>query len=238
MTAKTNYPNLRYSPITAKVVALSLIYGMTLGSLRFRLEMDMERAKKVYDDYMTNFPAIMPWMNKVIAECQRTGYVRYWSGRIWREDDPMCCYRAANALIQGGCADLLSIAAIRASKWMKEQDFDAHIVSFIHDEILIELPEDKVLYTARALMPMMQVTDLLGIPFITDVEASYSYGEMVKIPKSILEDKSINTITVAELRKIEKESHVETVPEVTEFIAEESEEEDDEKEIEDTLCNV
>jgi DNA polymerase-1 len=169
-----------------------LIYGMTIGSLMYKLNMNRMQASRVTDQYWAQFPRIKPWMSEVINSCKMDGYVKYWSGRIWREDNPIDCYKGCNALIQGGCADLLSIAAIRVTDWIIGNSPGSSLVSLVHDETITEIPWDKIIYNAKNISTIMQVPDLVGIPFATDAKVGPSYGEMFKIPKeSLLEDKEI-----------------------------------------------
>lgn len=165
----------------SKTIGFGLIYGMTIGSLMHKLNMRKSEAAVIRDQYLREFPRIMPWMNEVIAQCQAFGYVRYWSGRLWREDVPRDMYRAANALIQGGCADILSVAAIRVDDWCKKQGSEHRIVSFIHDEIMLEVPIKDVCRSALEIMKIMEVPDLFDIPFYTDAKVGPTYGDQDKI---------------------------------------------------------
>lgn len=168
----------------AKTIGFGLIYGMTTGSLQFRLDMNQEDAQAMTDQYWATFPRVQPWLKEVVREVKRHGYLRYWSGRIWREDDPNLMYRGANALIQGGCADLLSIAALRCAKYLQETGAGA-IVNLVHDEILFELKQDGALATAAKLGKIMEVPDLLDMPFFTDLKMGHSFGQMTKIEKEL-----------------------------------------------------
>jgi DNA polymerase-1 len=171
---------------------------MTLGSLQYKLNMTRIEAAKVTDQYWAQFPRIKPWMNEIVETCMTNGYLRYWSGRIWREEDRLDMYKGCNALIQGGCADLLSVAAIRVDDWCEQQP-SHHIVNLVHDEIITEVPLDDILRSSRIIGTMMQVPDIFDIPFATDVKVGYNYGDMEKIEKSTLADESINTITIEEV---------------------------------------
>lgn len=174
----------------SKTITFGLIYGMTLGSLQYKLNMTKMEAAKITDQYWGEFPRIKPWMNEIIDSCRMQGFVRYWSGRIWREENPLDSYKGCNALIQGGCADLLSIAVIRVDEWLRKQS-DHHIVNLVHDEIIAEIPEYDALRSAREISTRMEVEDLFKVPFSTDVKIGRSYGEMIKIPKTIIFDESI-----------------------------------------------
>lgn len=164
----------------SKTIAFGLIYGMTTGSLEHKLGMTRAQASKVIDDYWGSFPRIRPWLHETIDTCKANGFIRYWSGRIWREGEELMMYKGANARVQGGCADLLSIAAMRTNKWLQEHQA-GDIVSYIYDELLMEIKEDKLEETANAIAKIMQVEDLFGLPFLTDCKAGSSYGDLDKM---------------------------------------------------------
>jgi DNA polymerase-1 len=165
----------------SKTIGFGLIYGMTVGSLMFKLNKSKAQASKIQKDYLRAFPRILPFMNEVIEECARAKMVRYWDGKIWREDNPKYFYRAVNAKIQGGCAEILSIAGIRVDKWCKQQGSDHRIVSFVHDELMLEVPKDDVVRTAKEVGAIMEVPDLFEIPFLTDGKSGPTYGSQEKL---------------------------------------------------------
>jgi hypothetical protein len=107
--------------------------------------------------------------------------VRYWDGKIWREDNPTYYYKAANAKIQGGCAEILSIAGIRVDKWCKAQGSEHRIVSFVHDELMLEVPKDDAVRSAQEVGSIMEVKDLFSVPFFTDGKAGPNYGNQTKL---------------------------------------------------------
>lgn len=165
----------------SKTIGFGLIYGMTIGSLMFKLDKTRPQAKRIRDDYLRAFPRIMPFMDEIIAECARNNMVRYWDGKIWREDNPTYFYRAVNAKIQGGCAEILSIAGIRADEWCKKQGDEHRIVSFVHDELMLEVPKEDVIRTANEVGAIMEVPDLFEIPFLTDGKSGPTYGNQEKL---------------------------------------------------------
>ena len=161
----------------AKAVTFGLIYGASAGSLQFRLGLSRQESVKVTDDYWAAFPRVKPWMEEVQRTCKEKGYVTYWSGRIWREDMEDQMYKGVNALIQGGAADLLAVAEMRASKWLRENPV-GRIVNIIHDEFLLEVETDKVEFVADNVAKIMEVEDLFDLPFLTDCKAGPSYGSL------------------------------------------------------------
>ena len=165
----------------SKTIGFGLVYGMTVGSLMFKLNQTHKQAKRIRDDYVREFPRIMPWMAEVITECGRANMIRYWDGKIWRESNPMYRYKAANAKIQGGCAEILSIAGIRVNEWCKKQGDDHKIVNFVHDELMLEVPEEDVIRSAQEVGKIMEVDDLFIVPFYTDAKAGDNYGNQEKL---------------------------------------------------------
>ena len=164
----------------AKGITFGLIYGASAGSLEFRLDISREEALDVTEKYWTAFPRVKPWMEEVRKECEAYGYVTYWSGRIWREDKPEDYYKGVNALIQGGMADMLAIAEIRVSKWLRENSV-GRIVNIIHDEFLMEIETDKVEFAAREISKIMEVEDLFNLPFATSCKVGQTYGSLIEL---------------------------------------------------------
>jgi DNA polymerase-1 len=161
----------------AKQISFGLIYGMSTKSLQLRLNCSFKEAKKLMQDYWGAFPSLKTWWNGVVKECEKKGYLRYWSGRLWREDDLSKMYRGVNALIQGGCADLLSIAVLRLYRWITQNNLPMRIVNLIHDEILLDAHHDCLEYLDEV-QEILEVKDIFGIPFITEAKVGETYGTL------------------------------------------------------------
>lgn len=207
----------------SKTIGFGLIYGMTIGSLMHKLNQTASQAAKIRDQYLAEFPRIMPYMNEIIQECMTFGYVRYWDGRIWREDNPKDMFKGANAAIQGGCAEVLSIAAIRADEWCHKQGSEHNIVSFIHDELMLEVPKEDVKRSATELMEIMEIKDIFPVPFYNDAKAGPSYGDQSKVfdaqPSVTTEPFTVEKDKILDLEFVEQEEEPE------QFEEEETEEE-------------
>jgi DNA polymerase-1 len=161
----------------SKQISLGLLYGMTTGTLQFKLGMTRPEAQKVTNEYWNEFPRIRPWLFEVIKECKTNGYLTYWSGRLWREETEEHMYKGANALIQGGMADMLSIAEIRVARWLEKNPI-GRIVSIVHDEFLFYIQEDKIEKASLEIAKIMQVPDLFNIPFNTEIKIGTTYGNL------------------------------------------------------------
>lgn len=162
----------------SKTVGFGLLYGMTTGSLEHKLGLTREEAQNVISDYWGKFPNIRPYLFGLVDECKANGYVRNWAGRLWREETEMFMYKSCNFMVQGGSADLLSIAAMRVHKYLHENGC-GDIVSYIYDELLMEIKLECMEEVANEAAKLMQVPDLLDISFLTDVKVGTTYGNLV-----------------------------------------------------------
>jgi DNA polymerase I-like protein with 3'-5' exonuclease and polymerase domains len=100
---------------------------------------------------------------------------------LWFADNPGEGYKGINALIQGGCADFMSVVLLRCNQILEKQGW-GYIVSVIHDEVLFEIQDDYLEIAAAVLSRAMEGEDIFGLPFATDVEVGDSYGTLEDFP--------------------------------------------------------
>ena len=172
---KSKDPNHREM---AKTISFGLIYGASVGSLVNRLSITYAEAKKLSDRYLNEFPRIKAWTQEIRQQMDRDQYVTYWSSRRWRERRPNYYYRAVNALIQGGSADLLMVATLRCRDYLQQALGGNRIINSVHDELIFEIEEDLLTSTIPTLRKTMEVPDLLGLPFITDCKIGERWGSL------------------------------------------------------------
>lgn len=129
-----------------KTMNFALIYGMGAKSLGERLGIDKLSAEKLYDQYFAAYSAIKVWSDRQLQEGKRYGYTKSRMGRrhtIWElQSDDSWIYSkgerlCVNAPIQGGAADYMKVAMIRAVAALKKAGlYDrVHLVMNIHDAL-------------------------------------------------------------------------------------------------------
>lgn len=167
----------------SKAISFGLIYGLGDESLQeYFTKLGIEvSANEVKYQYFESFPRLQPWFQEVIQGVKEIGYVQYWSNRYWYADNPGEGYKGINALIQGGCADFMSVVMLRANQVLEKQGW-GYLVSVIHDEVLYEIREDDLDVALPVLARVMEGEDIFGIPFATDVEVGDSYGTLGGYP--------------------------------------------------------
>lgn len=167
----------------AKSISFALPYGMSEDSMKMNLAasgVPPERVDKVYADYFDAFPGLKPWMEQVTRSIEANGYIRYWSGRIWRTVWPTDAYKGVNAVIQGGCADLVSLAVSRLQAVLQAQGWGS-VVSIIHDEIIAEIKDEYIADALPVIAAIMEVPDALGVPFAAECKVGTRYGAMTTV---------------------------------------------------------
>ena len=86
-------------------------------------------------------------------------------------------FKGANAEIQGGCADLLSVAALRVDDMLSQTGW-GRIINLVHDEIIVETAPKNVKKLGSAMQEIMRLEDIFGVPWFTDVKVGKDYGSM------------------------------------------------------------
>ena len=80
---------------------------------------------------------------------------------------------ARNMPIQGTAADIIKIAMVRVYNRLKQENMKSKLILQVHDELLIEAPNDEVEHAAKILKEEMSRAAKLNVPLETDV----SYGK-------------------------------------------------------------
>ena len=98
----------------------------------------------------------------------------YWEvakeyGRVSRQ--------AVNSVIQGSAADVMKIAMVQVLDFLKSKGDDWKLLATIHDEILIEVPEDFTIDDIEELDRRMTVVDRFNFPVKTDTVVFKRWGD-------------------------------------------------------------
>jgi len=150
---------------------------MTTGSLKFRLNKTEEEADEITGKYWGTFPRVQPWLQETVQSMERSHKVRYWSGRIWREEEQENFYKGCNAQIQGGAADLISVAVTRQQRVLQYNNWGS-VASIIHDETMCEVRDDCLAEAIPVLVRVMELEDIFGLPFKAEAKVGKTYGVM------------------------------------------------------------
>jgi DNA polymerase I len=173
---------------TGKVLFLSLMYGGGIGTVMRQFGVEASEAKRMVEQFHRAWPGVRLLQGAIERRIDKRGYITTLYGRHLHPESP---HKAINALIQGCAADIMRHALIRVHKelnggyeyvdgvWRNVEpdpdkpQFKSHMVSVIHDEIIIDAVKDEIPYLAESVpkwMDCVQVTEV--VPIYVDVEMS------------------------------------------------------------------
>ena len=162
----------------AKVINFGLIYGMSAHGLAKNLGIERAAAQSWIDRYFARYPGVANYMERIKAEARDQGYVETVFGRRLHLPDiraqqvgrRQAAERAAiNAPMQGTAADLIKKAMIAVHAWLAKSGLRARLVIQVHDELVLEVPQDE-LDTVRAELPkLMGGVAALAVPLLVEV---------------------------------------------------------------------
>lgn len=179
---KKNYPEERQF---AKGATFAFSYGGTDYTIRERMSLPVEVAKRVYEGYKRKFPGLQKYFTKKRSETLKNGYILInpTSGRksfipkfkefkqelkkcslgleydktVWRKKGAIE-RSSQNYPIQGTGADMIKLSLFKMYEWITEKGFwgTVKICNVVHDEIVVECPEHMSEEVSQALLSIMK----------------------------------------------------------------------------------
>ncbi len=161
----------------AKMVNFGLLYGMEAYGLAQRLDISRDEAQQQMDAYFSQFPEVQAFMRGIVDQARRDGYTTTLLGR--RRYLPELVsgnYRdrqagermALNAPIQGAAADIIKKAMIDLDRELRRTGSQAQLLLQIHDELVLEVPEEEVEAVTDLTRTIMEGIVSLRVPLRVD----------------------------------------------------------------------
>ena len=170
----------------AKVVNFGVVYGMGAHALAGQLGVPHAQAQRFIDGYFAAYPGVKPWMERVLEEARQTGFVQTILGRkrwvpgltdrnrTFRESSERM---AANTPVQGSAADLIKKAMLAVDTWLSESGSRARLLLQVHDELVLEAPEEEAEAVAREVKVRMESAMELAVPLVAEVGVAKNWGD-------------------------------------------------------------
>lgn len=165
----------------AKAVNFGLAYGQTAYGLAQTTGLTQGEAENFIKTYFERFPRVREYIDTTKALATRQGYVETLLGRrrYFPELLPgshadhnvrLAAERMAiNAPIQGSAADIIKIAMIRLHRALGERGFRARMILQVHDELVVEAPNEEVDGVAPLMRQVMESAFDLKAPLKADL---------------------------------------------------------------------
>ncbi len=168
-------PQLRSS---AKAVNFGIVYGIGAYSLSKDIGVSVKEADDFIQSYLDSFPGVRGYMEHTVAFGDAHGYVQTLFGR--RRPLPELASSnhnmralgeriALNTPIQGTAADIIKLAMIRVWRRLRAEGLAARLILQVHDELIVETPENEAAQVAALLGEEMEGAAQLAVPLAADV---------------------------------------------------------------------
>ncbi|SAK54845.1 DNA polymerase I [Caballeronia calidae] len=170
----------------AKVINFGLIYGMSSFGLASNLGITRDAAKLYIDRYFARYPGVAAYMENTRLSAKANGFVetvfgrRLWLPEINGGSGPrrQAAERAAiNAPMQGTAADLIKLSMIAVQDWLESSGIGAKMIMQVHDELVLEVPEEALPEVRKRLPELMCGVAKLKVPLIAEVGVGNNWEE-------------------------------------------------------------
>ncbi len=170
----------------AKAINFGIMYGKGAFSLSNDLGVSIPQAKEFLDSYLAAFPNVDKYMQSVIEEAREKGYTTTLFGRrralpelkssnfqLRSAGERM----ARNTPIQGTAADVIKLAMVRVWERLKREGFKSRLILTVHDELILESPEDEAEAAGRLLQEEMEGCVSYAVPLTAEVRQGKTWLE-------------------------------------------------------------
>jgi DNA polymerase-1 len=176
----------------AKTVNYAVLYGMSDFGLAQELSIGVAEAHQIIENYFQRFPHIKAYLESILEEARRKGYVSTLLGRrryipelnSSNRNERLAAERAAiNTPFQGTAADIMKLAMINAWNRLRADRLKTRMLLQVHDELVLEAPEAEVQTAAYAVAEAMESAYTLRVPLTVERKAGFNWRDLELIPE-------------------------------------------------------
>lgn len=170
----------------AKAVNFGIVYGIGAFSLSKDIGVSVKEADRYIKSYLSLYAGIHRYMNEIVEKAKNDGYVTTMFGRrrylpeLSSSNANMRKFGervARNMPIQGTAADIIKIAMIRVYRRLKQEDMKSRLILQVHDELIVEAPENEAERAARLLSEEMEKAVSLSLTLTADAGIGKTWYE-------------------------------------------------------------
>ena len=162
----------------AKEVNFGIIYGISPFGLSQNLDIPRGEAKEIIDAYFDEFKNVKLYMDRSIEEAKSKKQVKTLLGRrrFLRDIDSrnytlrgFAERNAINSPIQGTAADIIKLAMISISKWMKENNIKSKMIMQVHDELVFDVEKTELELLSLNIKKIMENVIKIKVPLLVEI---------------------------------------------------------------------
>ncbi len=159
----------------AKTLNFGILYGMSSFSLAQDLGILPTEAQEIIERYFKVYEHVGPYFDQIRANAQKTGRITTLLGRIRPIPEILSDNRriheygermAVNSVLQGSAADLIKKAMVNLSGRLGQLRTRARLLIQVHDELLLEVPDEELDRISGAVRDAMENAVTLSVPLV------------------------------------------------------------------------
>lgn len=168
----------------AKAVNFGIVYGISAFSLSQDIGVTMQEAKEYMDRYFATYTGVKQYMTDVVDKAQEQGYVEtLWHRRRALPELKSSNFNmrsfgervALNMPIQGTAADIIKLAMVRVHSRLAREGLAAQLIMQVHDELIVECPEEEAPRVEALLQQEMQGVAELSVPLLAEAHTGRNW---------------------------------------------------------------
>ena len=170
----------------AKAVNFGIVYGISDFGLSRDLDISRKEAKEYIEGYLSTYPAIKNYMDEIVKLGKKQGFVetilnrRRYIPELQSKNFNIRNFGeriALNTPIQGSTADIIKIAMVRVYKALKKEKLKAKLILQVHDELILQVPENEKERVREILFSEMEQAVALKVKLKVDGSWGKSWYE-------------------------------------------------------------
>ena len=170
----------------SKAVNFGIVYGISDFALADDLGISRRDAREMIDKYLENYSGVKKYMSEIVARAREDGFVSTMFGRRRALPDIKASNfnvrsaaerMALNAPIQGSAADIIKFAMVAVSRRLATEGLKAKLILQVHDELIVECPENEAKEVKTILEEEMSRVASLSVALKADASIGKSWAE-------------------------------------------------------------
>ena len=171
----------------AKAVNFGIVYGISEFGLSRDLGISRAEAKQYIESYFARYHGVKAYLERVVAEAKEKGYVTTFLNRRRYLPDirsrnfhlrSFAERTAMNTPIQGSAADIIKLAMLKLYQVLQEKANDTGIILQVHDELILDVPEERVELVGALVNQVMCKAYPLAVPLKVDLQVGGNWYDL------------------------------------------------------------
>ncbi len=171
----------------AKTINFGVMYGMSSFRLSNELNIPRSEAQSFIDTYFEEYAGIREFVDATVSQAEKDGGVYTLLKRFRpipeinsknKMEKGGAIRVAVNTRIQGSAADIVKRAMLGIDWGLQEKGLQAKMILQVHDEIILEVPQEEVESCASLLRKVMEKAWIMDLPLMVNIESGVNWGDL------------------------------------------------------------